>query len=267
MIYNKEEASKLVNRWILNLPADIKLEIHSIMLYNSLARCDYIPGISDADVLAILEKEEVTEILKNYCLDFCDNNNLAHRWQPHEIQAKKDLFFDLWMFTTDDLPDPSAGKEGIPYFRELWTHDFIQNAVLLFGQDIRSRLRPPPIEEAVPEALRKIRTAWDGYLTSITDKELREEILYLKVPTFLAYIRSALIILMVASGCQDWRKTTLLENLSKYASKFPYRDDAAEVIKLALNPKGIASLNVLEIRRLIEKNRALLNKIIRYISK
>jgi len=267
LIYTKEEASMLVNKWILNSPATIKQEIHSIMLYNSLARCDYIPGISDADVLAIVEKEEIIVVVKEYYMEFCDNNNLAHRWQLHEIQAKKDLYFDLWMFTTNDLPDPSANKEGVPYFRELWTHDFIQNAIPLFGQDIRGRLRPPPIEEAVPEALENIRTAWDNYLTGITDEELREEILYLKVPTFLTYIRSALIALVVASGCRDWRKTTLLGNLSKYAPKFPYRDDAAEAIKLALNLKGIASLDILEIRRLIKKNRALLNGIISYISK
>jgi len=58
LIYTKEEASILVNRWIIDLPADTKQEIHSIMLYNSLARCDYIPGISDADVLAIIEKRD-----------------------------------------------------------------------------------------------------------------------------------------------------------------------------------------------------------------
>jgi len=58
-----------------------------------------------------------------------------------------------------------------------------------------------------------------------------------------------------------------LENLSKYALKLPSRDDAAEAIKLALYPKGIASLDILEIRRLIEKNSALLNEIISYISK
>jgi len=199
-------------------------------------------------------------------MQFCDNNYLAHKWQSHEIQAKKDLYFDLWMYTTNDLPDPFAGKEGIPYFRELWTHDFIQNAVLLFGRDIRNRLQPPPIEEVAPAALENIRTAWDNYLTGITDEALKEEILYLKVPTFLTYIRSALIILVVASGCRDWRKTTLLENVSKYAPKFPYMDDAAEAIELALNPKGIASLDIHEIRRLIEKNRVLLNKINRYIS-
>jgi len=83
----------------------------------------------------------------------------------------------------------------------------------------------------------------------------------------LTYIKSTLVVLVVASGCQDWSKTTLLENLSKHVPEFPYRDDVAEAIKLALNPKGIASLNILEIRRLIEKNRALLNKIIMYVSK
>jgi len=266
LIYTKEEALMQIKRWILNLPADLKLEIHSIMLYNSLARCDYIPEISDADVLAIVEKAEALEMMKEYYIQFCDNNNLAHKWQSHEIQAKRDLYFDLWMFTTNDLPDSSSGNVGITYFRELWTHDFIQNAILLFGQDIRSRLQPPPIEVAAPEALRKICTAWDGYITGIADEELREEILYLKVPTFLTYIRSALIALVVASGCGDWRKTALSENLSKYAPKFPYMDDAAEAIELVLNPKGIASLDIPEIRRLIEKNRALLYQIKRYIS-
>jgi len=53
--------------------------------------------------------------------------------------------------------------------------------------------------------------------------------------------------------------------LSKLAPTFPYRDDAMEAIKLALNPKKIAKLDVLEIRKLIEKNRALLNEIIRYV--
>jgi hypothetical protein len=256
----------LIKRWILNLPANCKQEIHSIMLYNSLARCDYIPGISDADVLAIIENEEAFDMVNKNYMQFCDNYNLAYKRQPHEIQAKKDLYFDLWMFTTNDLPDPSAGKEGIQYFRELWTHDFIQNAVLLFGRDIRSRLQPPPIEEAAPEALKNICTAWDNYLTGITDKALMEEILYLKVPTFLTYIRSALIVLVVASGCRDWRKTALLENLSKYAPEFPYRDDAAEAIKLALNPKGMASLGIPGIRKLIQRNRVLLDKIKRYIT-
>jgi len=65
-----------------------------------------------------------------------------------------------------------------------------ENAVLLFGRDIRSRLQPPPIKEATREALRKISQEWDSYLTDITDEGLREEILYLKVPSFLAYIRS-----------------------------------------------------------------------------
>jgi len=265
MTYTKEEALLLVRRCVHNLPAGVKQDVHSFMLYNSLARCDYIPGISDADVLAILKGEGAIETMKKYCMDFCDDNDLAHRWQPHETQAKKGLYFDLWMFTIDDLPDPSHGRLGIPYFRELWTHDFIQNAILLFGEDIRDRLHPPPIKEAAQEALRNISHAWDSYLTDITDDELRDEILYLKVPTFLAYIRSALIALVVSSGCRDWRKTTLAENLSKYAPTFPYRDDALEAIKLALNPGEVAQLDILEIRRLIERNRALLNEIIRYV--
>ncbi|NJE54652.1 nucleotidyltransferase domain-containing protein [Thermococcus sp. 21S9] len=121
------------------------LGLHSLILYGSLVRGDFIPGTSDVDFFAVLEDgtnpeevlKELTPVLEE-CSAFLN---------PVEVDV-------AWEWASN-LSDP-LGK-GYPYkFLTVYQRDFRENHVVLLGEDVTDIIPEYALTELLPERLEGI---------------------------------------------------------------------------------------------------------------
>ncbi|MFA4669641.1 nucleotidyltransferase domain-containing protein [Pyrococcus kukulkanii] len=99
------------------------LPIYSLILYGSVVRGDYIPGVSDVDVFVVLEEYDekillrVEEVVRECFADF----------KPVEVDVAWEL--------VENLDDPL--RKGYPYkFLTIYRQDFVENHIVVVGNDI-----------------------------------------------------------------------------------------------------------------------------------
>ncbi|WP_457751553.1 nucleotidyltransferase domain-containing protein [Thermococcus sp.] len=116
--------------------------LHSLLLYGSLVRGDFIPGTSDVDFFVVLEDganpeevlKELTPVLEE-CSAFLN---------PVEVDVAWEWF--------SNLRDP-LGK-GYPYkFLTIYLRDFRENHLVVLGEDILQWVSEYPFEELLSERL------------------------------------------------------------------------------------------------------------------
>ena len=116
--------------------------LHSLILYGSLIRGDFIPGTSDVDFFAVLEDganpeevlKELTPVLEE-CSAFLN---------PVEVDV-------AWEWKSN-LSDPL--RKGYPYkFLTVYQRDFRENHVVLLGEDITDIIPEYPFKELLSERL------------------------------------------------------------------------------------------------------------------
>ncbi len=119
--------------------------LHSLILYGSLARGDYLPGTSDVDFFAVLEDGvEPEETLSRIrpVLEEC-----TERLEPVEVDIAWEWF--------SNLRDPL--NLGYPYkFLTVYQADFRENHVVIIGEEIVGLLPEYEIEEILPKRLEGI---------------------------------------------------------------------------------------------------------------
>ncbi|ASJ17277.1 hypothetical protein A3L04_09455 [Thermococcus chitonophagus] len=99
------------------------LPIYSLILYGSIIRGDYIPGVSDVDVFVVLEKFNKRILLRvEEAVEECFTE-----FKPVEVDVAWEL--------VENLDDPL--KKGYPYkFLTVYREDFVENHIVVLGNDI-----------------------------------------------------------------------------------------------------------------------------------
>ena len=119
--------------------------LHSLILYGSLVRGDFVPGTSDVDFFAVLEDgadpefvlHEITPLLEE-CSAFLNPVEIDVAWE--------------WV---SNLNDPL--RKGYPYkFLTVYQRDFVENHLVVLGEDVVDIIPEYSIEELLPERLEGI---------------------------------------------------------------------------------------------------------------
>ncbi len=119
--------------------------LHSLILYGSLVRGDFVPGTSDVDFFAVLEDgtdpESVLRKIKPV-LEGCSSS-----LNPVEIDV-------AWEWLSN-LSDPL--NLGYPYkFLTVYQRDFRENHVVLLGEDVVDIIPEYSLDELLPGRLEGI---------------------------------------------------------------------------------------------------------------
>ncbi|ASJ14881.1 nucleotidyltransferase domain-containing protein [Thermococcus radiotolerans] len=116
--------------------------LHSLILYGSLVRGDFVPGTSDVDFFVVLEDgtdpESVLLEIKPV-LEECSSS-----LNPVEVDV-------AWEWLSN-LSDPI--NLGYPYkFLTVYQRDFRENHVVLLGEDVVDIIPEYPLDELLPGRL------------------------------------------------------------------------------------------------------------------
>ncbi len=119
--------------------------LHSLILYGSLVRGDFVPGTSDVDFFAVLcdgaDPEEILPKIRPV-LEECSSP-----LEPVEV----DIAWE-WL---SNLRDPL--NLGYPYkFLTIYQRDFRENHIVLLGNDIVDIIPQYPLENILPQRLEGI---------------------------------------------------------------------------------------------------------------
>ncbi|ACS32872.1 nucleotidyltransferase domain-containing protein [Thermococcus gammatolerans] len=116
--------------------------LHSLILYGSLVRGDFLPRTSDVDFFAVLEDEtdpelvleKITPVLKE-CSSYLNPVEVDIAWE--------------WL---SNLRDPL--NSGYPYkFLTVYQRDFREHHIVLLGEDVIDLLPEYPLEEIISRRL------------------------------------------------------------------------------------------------------------------
>ncbi|QDA31944.1 nucleotidyltransferase domain-containing protein [Thermococcus indicus] len=119
--------------------------LHSLILYGSLVRGDFVPGTSDVDFFAVLDDgadpesvlREIKPILEE-CSSFLNPVEVDIAWE--------------WL---SNLRDPL--NLGYPYkFLTIYQRDFRENHVVVIGEDVVGMIPEYPLDELLPGRLEGI---------------------------------------------------------------------------------------------------------------
>jgi predicted nucleotidyltransferase len=119
--------------------------LHSLILYGSLVRGDFVPGTSDVDFFVVLEEE-------------ADPDTVISRLSPvlEECSAPfNPVEVDIAWEWLSNLKDPL--RLGYPYkFLTIYQTDFRENHVVILGDEILEYLPEYSLEDLLPARLKGV---------------------------------------------------------------------------------------------------------------
>ncbi|WP_297498286.1 nucleotidyltransferase domain-containing protein [Thermococcus sp.] len=129
-----------IRRWLGRVPG-----LHSLILYGSLVRGDYLQGTSDVDFFAVLEDDAKPEKVISKVRPVLEE--CTESLKPVEV----DIAWE-WL---SNLHDPL--NLGYPYkFLTVYQADFRENHLVVLGEDITELLPEYRVEDILPGRLDSI---------------------------------------------------------------------------------------------------------------
>ena len=111
----------------INEDGDLVLGIHSLILYNSYVRGDFVEGVSDLDFFAVLtgDHEEIIPRLTPI-LEECTS-------------GIEKILLDLSWSRLSEIDDPL--NKGFPFkFLTIYQDDFLENHIVVYGKGVEDIL-------------------------------------------------------------------------------------------------------------------------------
>ena len=219
--FTEREAWEIVNRSkerVYHLDSEVREKIYSIVLYNSLVRGDFLPDVSDIDIMIVMKtpnmifpQEEAKLIMDVFDEESKSFKRKAYRGRHHGVAVVDSIAFGepelplrgrTPIQTNTVLAPPEIKPLGIYAF------DFVKYNKVLFGENFIPYLEVKPPKAFIPERAARMRNR-------LQDRRVHE-------PMGLPLIAGeALRLAELYFGEPDLDKRRILTNFMKYVPGFP----------------------------------------------
>jgi hypothetical protein len=165
-----------------------------------MVRGDFINGRSDLDMMAIVSGQSERRRLRKFYLSFCESHGCGD--EPEFEKTKNIIPFQLFIFTPKELSEMDYG---------IYYEDFMQNHIVLYGEEITSLIKRPNSKAAakkfISNALRSSKS-WKDPPQKVLQRHLKWTKFY---PAYLTIetIKAA----MLYHGILDFDKNRLIKNI------------------------------------------------------
>lgn len=222
MKFNESAAWILVDEirvYLKSLEKDVQDNIISAIVFGSLARGDFISGISDIDLLVVFKNEtpigKINEILSGIY-------KIAEKWKG---LSKYEKVIDIpWLFEKD-LPMKGSEKKSPFKFLGIYAFDFVRHYRVIFGKDIAKNLRVPNPKELIKERANRI--------LKLLEKWSKEKNHYM----IKILAGEAIRLAQIAFGEVTIDKRKVFKNFIKYVPEYSMKHFVHEIWKEYLSPE------------------------------
>ncbi|MGQ4892398.1 MAG: nucleotidyltransferase domain-containing protein [Candidatus Njordarchaeia archaeon] len=207
-----------VKRTLVSLPNELSAHIYSSVVFGSLVRGDFVPGISDIDVFIVF-KNNTGEKTINQIL-----NRLYAISEPYRGCSNYEKVLDIpWDFEKNL---PFRGREIKPFFKFLgiYAFDFVKYSKVIYGENFIEMLYVPNPKDLIVERAKDILKKLDKYQEEEKNYMIR----------ILA--GEAIRLAQLKFGEITIDKRRVFDNFEKFVPYYPMKYFAREIWKEYLTP-------------------------------
>ena len=217
-----------VKEAIMALPEELKRKIVSVVLFGSILRGDFVPNVSDIDILIVFSdnasREDIDKILETIY-------SIGEKYRGF---SKYDKVIDVpWMFERE-IPMKGSGKRSIFKFLSIYAFDFAKYSMVLYGRDIVNEIEIPDPKSLIIDRAKRLLELLEKY-----ESENNEYMI-----SILA--GEATRLAQIAYGEITIDKRKVLKNFLKYVPEYPMRTFAIEIWRKYLTPESQVTPDYIE---------------------
>jgi len=265
MIFTEKEAWEIVDlsiERVRRLDSGVRDKIYSIVLYNSLARGDFLPDVSDIDTMIVMKMPNVVfpEAEAKLIMNIFEEESKRFRTEAPRGRHHGAAVVDCIAF--GELELPLRGRTLIPTNTVLappeikplgiYAFDFVKYSRVLFGENFIPYLEVKPPKVFIPERAKRMKPR----LQAALEHE----------PVRLPMIAGeALRLAELYFGEHDLDKRKMLHNFMKYVPEFPLKAFSQTLFRQYLDPVYFTSKSSKKLKDFYETCFDFANQIINLI--
>lgn len=216
------------------MPNQLNSHIHSAVVFGSLVRGDFIPGISDIDIFVVFENNTDGKTIDRI---------LEHLYavsKPYWGCSNYEKILDIpWEFEKNL---PIKGRKIKPFFKFLgiYAFDFMKHSKVIYGENFVNMLYVPNPKTLIMERTKDILKKLEKY---------REE-----KKTYLIRILAGETIRLsqLKFGETTIDKRKVIDNFEKFVPNYPMKNFAREIWREYLTPPQEKKTTKIEIDKYIQ---------------
>ncbi len=210
------------------LPRELKRKIVSVVLFGSLLRGDFVPSVSDIDLLIVFSndasRQDIERILKA----------LYVIGEKYSGFSKYDKVIDIPWILEKELPKKGSGKKSIFKFLNIYAFDFVKHSMVLYGRDITSEIEIPDPKSLIIDRAKRI--------LKLLEKHESENNKYM----IKILAGEAIRLAQITYGEATIDKRKVLKNFLKYVPDYSMKTFAIKIWREYLSPKKEESPEYIE---------------------
>lgn len=224
-----------------DLPEDLKEKIFSVVVFGSLIRSDFIPGISDIDLLIVFKDETKSNEIETVIGRILDVAKDYYGCSNYEKVV--DI---VWIYE-NEIPFKGSRKKSIFKFLSIYAFDFVKFSKVIYGTDFIQEIEVPNPRDLIKDRVKRLYALLEQHKQQRNHYMIR----------ILA--GEAIRLAQITFGELTIDKRKVFNNFMKYVPKYPQKNFAKVVWDEYLRPPNKKKIDKDYIDKCIEFIKATLS--------